>query len=550
MDRAPALAADGGDLRRVAANSAIGSLWTTVSRVTGLLRVVAVGAVLGPTFFANLYAAANQLPSLAFELLTGALLGSLVVPALVRHLDRGRPGAAEFMASSFLTLAVLAALAVVAVPILAGPLVLDLLTAGVPDEARAPGTGPAWLLLALLLLQVPLYLVAGMGAAVQHAHGRFGLAAAAPCAENLGIVAVLAVYAAVFGTGATAGQGTAEVALLGAGTTGAVLLHAAVQWEGARRCGVRLRPRFRGARDGEVRDLLRLVRPSLGYAAATTVRYLCVLVVTAAVPGGVVAFTMAYAFYNLPVALVARPVASATLPVLARAHHRGDDAAFAATFRRTASLVLLATLPAALWYVLLSGPLATAVAFGEMAGDTGRAALTACLVGLGIGVVGESAVVLGTQAGYARRNGTHPLRAVVLRAALAIAGMLAAALLLDGPALLVGVALSVAVSDLLAGALLWWWVGRPAGAAPSPGSWRGTVLRPVTAGLVSLAPMLGVMALIGNPASQAAAVGLVLAAGAVGLASYVAAHAVLRTPELRELTAAVRARRRGGAAHG
>lgn len=552
MDHVPTVAGPSG-LGRVAVDSAIGSFWTTVSRVTGLLRVVVVGAVLGPTFFANLYAATNQLPSLAFELLTGALLGSLVVPALVRHLDRGRPAAAEFMASSFLTLAVLAALAVVALPILAGPLVLDLLMIGVPADAGRPDAGAAWLLLALLLLQVPLYLVAGLGAAVQNAHGRFAVAAAAPVAENIGIVLVLAVYAAVFGTGASAGQGLAEVALLGAGTTGAVLLHAAVQWEGARRCGIRLRPRARGLRDAEVRRLLRLVRPSLGYAAATTVRYLCVLVVTASVPGGVVAFTMAYAFYNVPVALVARPVAAATLPELARAHQRRDDADFGAIFSRTAGLVLLVAVPVALWYVLLSGPVAVAFAFGEMAGDQGRDALTACLLGLGIGVVGESAVVLGTHAAYARGDAVHPFRAVVLRAGLAIAGMLGAALLLDGVALLVAVALSVAVSDLIGGAVLWWWLGRSVRATDParPGGIRpGAVLRPVAAGLLSLLPMLAVLSVARTPSGQGSALALVAACGALGLLAYVAALRVLRTPELAQLTAALRSRRTPGAGHG
>ncbi|MCW2684390.1 MAG: hypothetical protein JWP33_2303 [Blastococcus sp.] len=549
MDPAPTVAPPAG-LRGVAANSAVGSLWTTVSRITGLLRVVVVGAVLGPTYFANLYASANQLPSLAFELLTGALLGSLVVPALVRHVDRGSPGAAEFMASSFLTLAVLAALAVVAVPILAGPLVLDLLTAGVPDGAGMPGTGPAWLLLALLLLQVPLYLVTGMGAAVQNASGRFALAAAAPCAENLGIVLVLGVYAAVFGSGDPGSLSLAEVVLLGAGTTGAVLLHAAVQWEGARRCGVRLRPRAGGHRNAELRALLRLVRPSLGYAAATTIRYLCVLVVTASVPGGVVAFTVAYAFYNLPVALIARPIASATLPVLSRAFQRGDDAAFARTFARTASIVLLITVPAALWYVLLSEPLATAVAFGEMAGEQGRAALAACLLGLGIGVVGESAVVLGTQAAYARQDGVSPLRAVLLRAGLAIAGMLVAWALLDGPALLVAVALSMAASDLVAGALLWWWIGRSVRTDPVGATWPGTVLRPLTAGVLSLPPVLGILVLAGAPGSQLEALGLVVVAGTGGLLAYVLGHWLLRSPELGQLTALIRARRAGGADRG
>ena len=547
MDPVPAEATPDG-LRRVATDSAIGSLWTTVSRVSGLLRVVVVAAVLGPTHFADLYAATNQLPSLAFELLTGALLVSLVVPALVRSLDSGRPGAAERVAGGFLGLALLAALSVVAVPVLAGPLVLDLLTAGVPRDAAAPGTGAAWLLLALLMVQVPLYLVAGTAAAVQNAHGRFALAAGAPIAENVGIVLVLLAYAAAFGPGDDGTQGLPEVALLGGGTTAAVLLHAAVQWEGARRCGVRLRPRRGGRQDPEVQELLRLVRPSLGYAAATTVRYLCVLVVAGAVPGGVVAFITAYAFYNVPVALVARPVAQAALPVLSRAHLAGDTAGFGETFRRTASLVLLITVPAAIGCVLLSGPLATAVAFGEMSAAEGRAALQACLLGLGAGIVGESAVVLGTQAAYARRDAVHPLRAVVLRAVLAVAGMLTAWAVLDGPALLTATALSIAVSDLAAGALLWWWVGRAAGrpgrgSGSGSGSWRGTLARPAVAGCALVPAMLLVTGLMSPPQDQLGALGLVAAASAVGLAVHLLVLWVLRTPELGRLAGARGVRR-------
>lgn len=553
-------AATGAGLGRVATDSAVGSLWTTVSRLTGLLRVVVVAAVLGPTHFADLYTATNQLPSLSYELLTGALLISMVVPSLVQHLDRGRPADAERAASRFLTLAVLAALGVAAAVSLAGPVVVDVLTIGVPGGTGAAGDGRAWALLALLMLQVPLYLVAGMGAAVQNAAGRFALAAAAPCAENIGIVAVLVGYAAVFGTGAAGTHGPAEVLLLGAGTTGAVLLHAAVQWAGARRCGVRLRPRGGGRRDPAVRELLQLVRPSLGYAGATTVRYLTVLVVVAAVPGGVVAFTMAYAFYNVPVALAARPIAQATLPGLSRAARDGGATpggvpaeTFADTFRRSASLVLLLAVPVAVGYVLLSGPLATLVAFGEMAGEDGRAALEACLLGLGAGVVGECAVVLGTQAAYARRDAARPLRAVLLRSGLAVAGLGAAATLLDGTALLTAAAASIAASDLVAGALLCWWVVRDRtgpDAASGRRLWRGTVGRPLVAGAATVPPVLLVLALTGTASGQAAALGQLALAGVAGLVAYLAAHRALGSPELGRLVALLRSRRPAGAGRG
>mgnify|MGYP007112906898 CR=1 FL=1 len=60
------------------------AVWTTVSRVTGMARVIVIGAVLGPTFFGNAYQLTNVLPNLVFYgFLAGSLLSSLLVPALV-----------------------------------------------------------------------------------------------------------------------------------------------------------------------------------------------------------------------------------------------------------------------------------------------------------------------------------------------------------------------------------------------------------------------------------------------------------------------------------
>ena len=45
-------------------DSAVGSLWTLVSRGTGLGQSIAVAAVLGATYLGNTYQALNALPNL------------------------------------------------------------------------------------------------------------------------------------------------------------------------------------------------------------------------------------------------------------------------------------------------------------------------------------------------------------------------------------------------------------------------------------------------------------------------------------------------------
>ena len=74
--------------RSVAASSATVAAWTMVSRITGLARVVVIGAVLGPTFLANTFLATNTVPNLTFAAVAGPVLGLVLVPSAVDALLR------------------------------------------------------------------------------------------------------------------------------------------------------------------------------------------------------------------------------------------------------------------------------------------------------------------------------------------------------------------------------------------------------------------------------------------------------------------------------
>lgn len=528
-------------LGRIGANSLVGSVWTLVSRVTGLGRTVVVAAVLGPTLFGDLYQQTTGLPMLLFELLTGSLFVSLLVPTLVRHLDRSDPAAAARVAGGFLTVSLLAAAAIVALVIAAGPLVLHLLAVNVPHDVQRADPAAAWLLLGLVILQAPLYVVVGGGAAAQNARGRFALASAAPSVENIGIMVVLGVHAVVFGVGTAAGRGLAGVALLGGGTTAAVALHAAVQWSGARRQGLTLRP-TRAWFDPEVRRLVRMAFPSMAHAALNAARYFGILIMTAAVPGGVIAFGLAYAFYNLPVALGAKPVSQATLPELSRAFHRGETDDFRRTFDRALGLVLFVTVPAATGYALLSAAIASVVGFGQMATPEARTLVAYGVLGLSAGVVGAATVNFGTQAAYARRDTRRPLVAVGSRTALTAVGLGAALALTDGPLMLLTICAVVSVSDLVAGLGLCAWVraARP----ERGGDLTGAVVRTVVAALAMAVVVLPVSLLLDTPGDRTAALlGLVVTGGA-GAAVYLLVQRRLRSPELAGLLSVISRRSR------
>src|SRR6516165_5534243 len=103
------------------------ALWTMVSRFTGVLRSITIAAVLGVTYFANTYQFTNSLPNLIFYgLLGGSLFSSLLVPAIVGHVDSGNRRAAARTAGGLLGMALLGMLAIVPVVAVLTPWLLQL----------------------------------------------------------------------------------------------------------------------------------------------------------------------------------------------------------------------------------------------------------------------------------------------------------------------------------------------------------------------------------------------------------------------------------------
>src|SRR2546423_7547127 len=103
------------------------------SRITGFVRVIAIGAALGTTFLGNTYQTSNLVSNILFELLAAGLLSSVLVPTFVGFIDTGRHDDAEHVAGAVLGI-VLAVLGVVlGVGLVLPPWIMRLLTVAVSD---------------------------------------------------------------------------------------------------------------------------------------------------------------------------------------------------------------------------------------------------------------------------------------------------------------------------------------------------------------------------------------------------------------------------------
>lgn len=549
----PGDAPDGVPAESVARSSLSIAGWTLVSRLTGFARVAVLAAVLGPTYLGNTFQAVNSLPNLiAYQLLMGSLFVSLLVPALVGHIDAGDARGAERLAGAFLGLVTLGFVAVVVVVVVAGPELLRFFTVAVADPSVAAAQRRVgWLLLVLVMPQVLCYGLIGTAIAVQNAHGRFVVAAAAPVLENVGTVLTLLAVAVLHGTGQDVDEvPVAEVLLLGLGATAAVTAHAAAQWLAVRRLGIRLRPRT-GWRDPQLRALLHRVGPSLGFAGLDTFRQFAVLVAVNRVPGGVVAFQLAVTLCGFPLALGAQPVGTVLLPQLSRLFRRGAAQAFRDELVRGLGLVHFLVVPAAVGYLVLSQGLASAVSFGEMATPRGVALVVAAVVSLAPGILGAARFHLLYQASYAREDARTPFLSMLLGTAVALLGIPLATLFPAGTAVLVVLGIATSVGQLVSA---WDLERRLRGRLPGTGQRQApALLRAAGASAVMALPAYAVAAVAGGgPGRPVAALLGLAAAGVVGLALYLALQRLWRSPELRSLAGALggTGRRGSGATEG
>jgi putative peptidoglycan lipid II flippase len=520
-------------------NSLTGSAWTLISRITGLARVVAIGAVLGATFLGNTYQGIYALPSLVYyQLLAGSLFVSLLVPSLVTHIRSGDRARADAFVRGFLGSLLAVAAIAVCIVLVASPLILRVFSLGVSDEAVAADQRRVGLLLLVLFTpQILLYVIAGTGAAVMNAFGRFGLASAAPTAENLGIILTLVIAAGVFGTSVELSTvTTSEVLLLGVGTTAAVFLHAALQWFGARRSQVSMYASA-GWRDPEIRALLGRIKAVLTYTGLEALLLLATIVVANRIAGGLVAFQLALNFFYLPAAIITWPVTRALVPRLAAFYQTKQMGAFRDEFSQAVGLVSFASIPIAVAYAVSASVITEIIAFGRLGHEPGTTYVAVSILALSPAVITLAWFTLGSYALYSQQNVTSPLRGMVIRAVTTLLLMIPA-VMTDGARSLALIGLAMAGGSLI-GAV---YVHRQAtkGLPATDYSVARSLGRTALASVVMLVPAgCAWIALSGLPESKLGDVVRLAVAGSVGALAFFAIQAWLKAPELRMIRGGV-----------
>ena len=393
---------------------------TVLSRVTGFGRVAALAAAFGFTRLTDAYNLANTTPNILYELVLGGVLGGTLVTIFARHIRADEDGGRAAV-SAVVSSAVVALVAFSALLALAAPLVIGLYSAGAgfPADQRTVAID----LLRWFAPQVAILGAITISGALLQARRRFAAPMWAPIAANVGIIAVVLLAASAFGTGLDADDARARpslIVLLGAGTTAAYAIQAAIMLIRLRGTGVwggwHWEPRHPA-----VRSVLRLSGWLVGLTAANQVALWVMLTLAGRRAGGISAFRAAELFFQLPHAVITVSVASAVLPLLAElwaADQRRDFANRTRwALRRTAALVV----PAAIGlFVLAEFVVSVALERGALS-QSSVALTTDVLRMLALGIPGFSAFLLLIRCCFAMADTRAAFWLYLLQNSLAIA---------------------------------------------------------------------------------------------------------------------------------
>jgi len=396
---------------RFVRHTAVMSVGTGLSRITGFLRLAAMAYAIGVAHnsVTEAYNIANNTPNIVYELILGGVLTSVFVPVFVEWLEtRGRDEAWE-VAHSVLSITVVVLTAILIVSIVAAPLLIRLYTLRLghgpeADAERALGT----FFLRWFMPQIVFYGVGAVATGLLNAHRRFAVPMFAPILNNLVVIGTMLAFAAIHGDtepSATAITGS-EKLVLAIGTTLGVIAMTAALWPSLRRLGFRWRWRFQW-RHAAVRRIARLALWVFVYVGVNQLGLL-VIIILAAEKTAYAAYTAAFILFQLPHAIFAVSIMTALLPALSSRWTDGDRGGFRVMLARGLRGTAFIVIPAAAGYVALAGPIVRLLLQHGAASGAETQVVARILVFFSIGLFPFSAFQLLLRAFYATQDTRTP----------------------------------------------------------------------------------------------------------------------------------------------
>jgi putative peptidoglycan lipid II flippase len=342
--------------RGLVSSSKTMALASLISRLTGFIRNIALIAALGGEQVANAYNSANSFPNMVYELLLGGVLSSVLIPLIVQAQHRDEDGGDGYtqrlLSIATAVLGVTTLVAVVAAPLITAVVVQ-------PGAQRSLTS----IFATLLLPEIFFYGLGALFTAVLNTRGVYGPGAWAPVINNVVTILTVAIFLALPGprTLTPSTMTTAQILVVGIGTTLGIVGQALVLVPSLRRSGFHWQWRFKGrpSEAGRLREAGSLTGWILGYVVASQIGLLFILRIGND-HDGLTIFTTADLLFQMPYGILVVSLLTALMPRMSRAATRGDYDAVKADLALGARLSAIGLLPITAGLIAL-GPAFTTV---------------------------------------------------------------------------------------------------------------------------------------------------------------------------------------------
>lgn len=402
--------------------------WTMGSRVLGFIRDVMIAHVLGAGMISDAFFIAFKFPNLFRRLFGEGALNAAFVPLYSKRLESSGKAEARAFGGAVASILASAMLVLGLIALGAMPWLMSVIAPGFTDDPEkfALTVELARIAFPYLLFMTLSALLAGM----LNASGRFAMAAAAPILLNVVLI------------GAMTGVHLNMVELPGHALAHGVVIAGALQFAAlAFACHkARILPHLPRPRvTPDVKRVLVLMGPGVLGAGVVQINVMIGDILASFLAEG----SVSYLYYadrvnQLPLGVIGVAVGIALLPLLSRQLEAGETEAASDSMNRALEFSLLLTLPAAVAFAVMPGPIVS-VLFQRGAFD--MEAVSATAGALGAFAFGLPAFVLVkalTPGFFAREDTKTPVKiaagVVILNLCIALALM--------GPLAHVGIALA------------------------------------------------------------------------------------------------------------
>ncbi|MEH0969913.1 murein biosynthesis integral membrane protein MurJ [Micromonospora sp. CPCC 205546] len=526
-----------------AANSAVMAAGSLVSRGTGFIRNLMIGAALG-SLVGDAFTTAVFLPNQVYEFLLGGVLTSVLIPVLVRR-RKADPDRGEAYAQRLLTLAVLALAAAVLIALILAPALTTIYAGGKDDNYTGLVTKLSYLMLPMLFFTG----VSALIAAVLNTRGHFAAPMWAPILNNLVVIGIFGLYIVVYGAKAIPpGQmGWGQILLVGGGTLLGVAVQTAGLLPALRKVGFRWKWRFDFRKLG-LSELAKLGAWMFCYVAVNQLGLFVVVNLLTRAAGensaGLLIYNNVFLLLMMAHGIIAVSIITALMPRMSGAAADGRFHDLTADLSRGTRMVTAVLAPIAVCYAVLAAPISVVVfRYGAFTGENALATSTVLLVAA-VGLVPFAISQLFTFAFYALPDTRTPalvnIPVVTLRVLVQVGLFVVFSPTFAAAGMMLGNAISYVAAAVISAMLL-----RPRVGRIGLGLITRTMGKVLVAALGAALVGLLVVALLPGDAEDlswlAAAVQLVVGGAVIG-GTYLGLAMVLRIGEITEVVGMVRRR--------